>query len=157
MHKNLSDHISALQRIINRHQRNIDDAARLLGPLDLSESADFNFYGDDLWVVAKERSDVEKVLALAPAGVHWIKSPIGEGVYGEGAICYSLVVEGCPTIKLHAMGAALPPTCRIVEEVVTVPAQPERQEVRRVLKCTEPQPEQAAEVAPQAAAEGAAP
>lgn len=150
MHPALQSNIALLRATIENHHRNIAAAEAIFAGIDLSDSVDFNFYGNDLWVIAKDRADVEKVLALAPAGKHWRKDALPEGTYGEGAIRYRCTLENGVDIQLHVMGDALPPTCRIVEELVTIPAQPERQEVRRVLKCAEPKPEQAVavEVAP---------
>ncbi len=143
MNKILQDNIESAQKHALAKLAKAALAQCILAPIDFSESIDFNFYGDDLWVVAKDRGDVEKVLALAPAGKFWAKD--ADTTHGA-SIRYRCEILPGVTVQLFALGDALPPTCKLVEEEVTIPAQPERKEMRRVLKCVgaAKQPEQVA-------------
>lgn len=136
MNKILTENIEAVQRhTIERVSRlfaNCAIAQTLLASVEFSETIDFNFYGDQPWIVAKDRSDVEKVLTLAPAGKFWAKE--ASDTHGPSILYKCEVIPGT-TIHLFVQGEALPPTCVLVEEDVTIPAQPERVERRRVLKC----------------------
>ncbi len=143
MNKILLENIETCQKHAFARLAKCALAQCLLSAIEFSDSIDFNLYGDDPWVIAKERADVEKVLALAPAGKLWTKE--GSDVHGP-AILYKCEVLPGVTVQLFVLGGALPPTCKLVEEEVTIPAQPERKEIRRVVKCAgaATQPEQVA-------------
>lgn len=109
--------------------------AALLRGIELSDSVYINSYGSSVWFTVTNREDLQKLMTLAP---QWAKSN------ATNSIDYTASVDGID-VKIAAQEDALPPTCQLVEETVTIPAQPERQEVRKVVKCRQPEPIQPAE------------
>ncbi len=104
-------------------------ALRLLTEMGerLSESAQFN-PGYFFQAVVDNRDDLSLLMTLAPK---WSKSPCAEG------ISYDANVDG-DRFQIVAKAAAIPPTCRMVEEEYEIPAveaQPARVGKRMVLKC----------------------
>lgn len=83
-------------------------------PTTLPNDLEINAYGGAFWITVKRREDIQTLMQLAP---RWSKSPRDDG------IDYDATVDGV-TFKLRAMDAALPPTCRVVEREVEVPAEP---------------------------------
>ena len=87
------------------------------------------------WVYVKTREDLQVLMELAPK---WSKHN------DATTIEYTAEVDGIE-VTLKATGAALPGTCKLVEEeydVPAVPAQPEipaTKAVRMVLKCDQPE------------------
>ncbi len=132
MNKILQEQIEAVQQHALNRLTKCATARLLLSSIEFSDSIDFNFYGDDPWVIAKDRADVEKALSLAPAGKLWTKE--SSDVNGPSILYKCEVIPGV-RVHLFVLGDALPPTCKLVEEEVLIPAQPERKEMRRVLKC----------------------
>lgn len=100
----------------------------------LSESVNFS-PACMFWVYVKTREDLQVLMELAPK---WSKRN------GVAFIEYTAEAEGIE-VALKASGAALPGTCKLVEEeyeVPAVPAQPEipaTKAVRMVLKCDQPE------------------
>ncbi len=143
MNKILLENIETQQKVALANLTKCVVAQLLLSSIEFSDSIDFNLYGETIWIIAKDRSDVEKILALAPAGKFWAKC--ADDTHGA-SIRYHCEVSPGVKVNLFAVGDALPPTCKLVEEEVTIPAQPERKEMRRVLKCAgaAKQPEQVA-------------
>lgn len=92
----------------------------------LSPSCDFNPFGGTAWFTVDKREDVTVIMELAPI---WTK-----GTHDTG-ICYSAEIDGVP-YRIIAKDDALPPTCRLVERVVEVPAQPARMEKKMVVECS---------------------
>lgn len=145
MNKQLSEYITFMREHIALMSDRIRLAEQLLGPIELSEGAEYNFFGSTLWVTTSNRDDVTKLLALAPAGKHWAKD---RSTYDPTIpLKYICDVNGV-IVEIHVRGDAIPPTCKLQEVDVVIPAQPERIEKRRVLVCPEikpaPEPEPAA-------------
>ncbi len=97
--------------------------ARIAG--QLSESVDFNPYGGTFWFTVSNRADVQVLMQLAPG---WDKKT------WDGGIDYDAEVDGV-CYKIRAADGALPPTCKLVEKEVEIPAQPARIEKRMVIEC----------------------
>lgn len=79
-------------------------------------------------VTTTNREDLQLLMTLAP---RWSKSP------SEDGITYEAEVEG-ERFQIVAKKAALPATCKMVEEEYELPAveaQPARKATRMVLKC----------------------
>jgi hypothetical protein len=92
------------------------------------EPANINPYCESVDIDRPTREQVMSVIQAFPG--KWEKSP----GYGEvPTIDYTL--SGCPSIRLWH--APPPPTCKIVEEDVEIPAQPARVEKRKRLVCGE--------------------
>jgi len=94
----------------------------------LSDSVDFNPYGGTFWFTVSNREDVQVLMQLAPI---WSKKT------WEGGIDYDAEVDGV-SYKIRAADGALPPTCKLVEKEVEIPAQPAtpaRMEKRMVIEC----------------------
>ncbi len=142
MNETLTETLTRVRDYFNDGLARLEKATSLFGPLNLSADAEYNFMGSDLWVTTTNREDVEKVLALAPAGAIWTKSKTG---YDDTMIRYVCVIDDV-CVQLHVTNGALPPTCEVREMDVDIPAQPARTERRRVLVCKggEKQPEQVA-------------
>lgn len=153
MNKILTENLDSVERHVISKLATCALARRLLSHIEFSDSIDFNLYGDDPWIIAKDRADVEKALALAPVGKFWSKQ--SSDTIGP-CILYKCEVLPGVIVNLFVQGDALPPTCKLVEEEVTIPAQPERKEMRRMLKCAgaEKQPEQVAPPIPPQEDEG---
>jgi hypothetical protein len=134
INSNLVEHIARVRENAQTTLARCEFGQRLFGPLCLSDKADFNFFGSDVWVTTANRDDVAKVLALAPAGQHWTKS---KAAYDETILRYNCVIDGIG-VQLHVMDGALPPTCKVEEIEVQIPAQEARVEKRRVLVCPKP-------------------
>lgn len=123
--------------------KNRDTARRrivqLLAERDILLTDSVSLYvGFNLWFGVETRADLEALLTLAPAGQVWSKE------YSESGITYRLTlpsVEGeeeiSMDIHIYAAGEALPPTCKLVEEIVEVPAQPATTKVVRRVRCSE--------------------
>ncbi len=95
----------------------------------LSPDVDFNAYGGSFWFTVKNRDDVQTLMTLAPI---WKKNAY------EGGIDYNATIDGVE-FKIRTVDGALPPTCRLVEQDVVVPArpaEPERIEKRMVVECS---------------------
>lgn len=71
------------------------------------------------------------ITVIKAIGGKWDKEPQGDRVN------YMTESGG---IKLRCWQGEPPPSCRIVEEEVEIPAQPARKEVRRKLVCVDTQP-----------------
>lgn len=125
----------ALNASVKSLARNIELGTKALEMclrLDLEDT-----YPDGSWgsitFTTENRSDVEKLLTLAPEGKYWKKEPSGKAITYE---LYDPALE-C-MIRIYAKSGALPPTCEIVEEEVVVPAQASYTYKREVLKCKTP-------------------
>lgn len=105
------------------------------------------------WIHINNREDLATVMTLAPL---WTKSP------GSTGIDYSAVVLGVG-VTIKAEAAALPNTCKMVEEEYEVPAQPAVPEKpatkakRMVLKCEQSNKFAYPDTEPQTAAANAVP
>lgn len=103
----------------------------------MPDTIDFNLYGGTFWFTCSKREDVQHLLQLAP---RWEKSA------SETGIDYDAVVDGV-SFKIRTIDGALPPTCKLVKKVVTIPATEERQVERMVVECAQvvdsPVPEEA--------------
>lgn len=79
-------------------------------------------------ITVDNREDLSVLMTLAPK---WSKTP------GDNGITYSATVDG-EEVQIQARAAALPGTCKLVEEEYEVPAveaKPAHKAVRMVLKC----------------------
>lgn len=81
---------------------------------ELSPDVDFNPYGSTFWFTVSKREDVQVLMKLAP---RWSKN------VWEGGIDYNATVDGVE-FKIRTQDGALPPTCRLVEQDVEIPAKP---------------------------------
>jgi hypothetical protein len=68
------------------------------------------------------------IRVLQAMGGKWDKSLSG----CDGAIDYTQEING---VKIRLWAGEAPPNCRIIEIEETIPAQPERKEIRRKLQC----------------------
>lgn len=129
MNKDFTDHL----RFIREHAASLLERAafaeRIFDKLDLSSASWLTLYGDGIHVTTNDRDDVAKILSIAPPGTFWCKAPELD------SIRYEVTVDGVK-ITLNARDGALPPTCRIVERDVVLPACPERVVKQRVVECT---------------------
>lgn len=83
-----------------------------------------------IYITVDNRDDLATLMTLAPK---WTKT------YATDQIIYEASIEG-EMIKIFAVSAALPGTCKLVEEEYEVPAQeakPAYKATRKVLKCNE--------------------
>lgn len=95
---------------------------------ELSPGVEVNAYGGSFWLTVSKREDVQVLMKLAPM---WKKSPSGTG------IDYDAEVNGVD-FKIRTTDGALPPTCKLVERDVEIPAEPAkpaRIEKRMVVEC----------------------
>lgn len=99
---------------------------RVLPVLDhLSADCTLNAFGGNYWFTTKSREDVVLLMTLAQ---RWTK--VSDGT----AIRYRAVTDGTE-YWITAQDGALPPTCKLVEEEVEIPAQPARTAKVLVLRC----------------------
>jgi hypothetical protein len=117
--------IPYLKSEIERYQLSLEIAERFKDVL----SADVEFspvcY---ITITVKNRQDLVHLMELAQI---WKKTSGGD------AICYKAEVKG-HGITIIARDSALPDTCKLVEELVELPAEPAkpaRKEYIKVLKC----------------------
>lgn len=96
---------------------------------DKLEGIECDHYGSFLNVKTPTREVLMRVLKAFPG--KWKKSVNTEG---KGTLDYSLFSEG--NLVINCVSAPPPPSCQIVEEMVDIPAQPARRELRKVVKCT---------------------
>lgn len=82
-------------------------------------------HGTSLWIWVKTREDLQRVLSIASK---WDKQ------YDETTINYVTQIDDIH-VKVLAQDSAIPPTCRLEEVEVVVPAQPERTVKKKVIKC----------------------
>lgn len=101
--------------------KNLDKVAHLLPKL--SATATINPCGGSCWFTVDNREDVQLLLQLAP---RWEKKPC------ENGIDY---IDRVSDFRIRTIEGALPPTCKLVEEEVTIPAMPEQKVKKMVLKC----------------------
>jgi hypothetical protein len=95
---------------------------------DLSDTVYLNAYGGSIWFDVYNREDLQKIMVISPL---WNKSAEGD------AINYTSTVQGV-NFRIKAHDAALPDTCKIIEEEIIVPAVPEHTcKVTRV-QCNQP-------------------
>jgi len=94
----------------------------------LSDTVELNAYSGIFWFSVYNREDLQLLMTLSP---QWLKTK------GEAVITYGATVEGV-CFELRAHDAALPSTCKLVEESYVVPAVAEHIATRMVVKCTEP-------------------
>lgn len=95
---------------------------------ELSPDVQCNPYGGTFWFTVSKREDVQVLMKLAP---RWAKN------VWEGGIDYNANVDGVE-FKIRTTDGALPPTCRLVEQDVEIPAkpaEPARTEKRMVVEC----------------------
>lgn len=111
------------------YAKHVRIVSEMIEKLDLSDSVNCNPSGGIYWFYASKREDVQQLLSLAPAGVHWQKSVSGE------SIAYSLPDQ---SITIYASMDGLPPTCAVEEVEEIVPAQPETTRKVRKIVCYEP-------------------
>jgi len=90
-----------------------------------------NGYGGSFHIDLYTREDLQLFMTLAPL---WTKTTSGD------LISYEATIYGVE-FHLRAHEAALPDTCKLVEEEVDIPAQPARKEKRMVVKCNKPSEE----------------
>lgn len=121
-----------IEREIERKQHEIQRLEDLLVtfPALGDLTVDVSFCGSYLDFDHLSHEDVIKVIKAV--GGKWNKEPC------DGKINYSTTIEG---MRLRCWQGEPPPSCRIVEEEVVIPAQPERREMRRKLVCIEPKEE----------------
>lgn len=94
--------------------------------IELADNAEANLHGTSAWFTVYNREDLQKLLTLAPL---WKKSPSGKGIY------YEAQPEGGFPLRIYAYDAALPPTCKVIRETVTIPARAEYTEIVEKLVC----------------------
>ncbi len=79
-----------------------------------------------------DNPDRSQALALMKVfGGKWTKEPVNND---SGTLSYIQVIDG---IRVRLWSTPPPPSCRVVEKQVLVPAQPERWTTRRVIECEE--------------------
>lgn len=103
----------------------------LLNTIDtesLSDDVTFNAFGGSMWISLKSRADLEILFRLAE---RWDKKDDAD------CIRYSATVMDVEFV-IRAYDNALPPTCRVVEEQIAIPA---RMETRKRIVCNQPTPE----------------
>jgi hypothetical protein len=88
-----------------------------------------SFYGRFLDIDQPTRQEVEQILKTVRVG-KWTKT---SGT--DGTIHYESATPVIGDLKIRLWQAEPPGTCRLVEEEVVIPAQPERREIRKVLHC----------------------
>lgn len=102
----------------------------------VSSDVTLNPFGGTFWFTVKNRADVQILMQLAP---RWEKNT------WDGGIDYNAEVDGVD-YKIRTSDGALPPTCRLVEkeiEIPALPAQPARMEKRMIIECANNQAEEA--------------
>lgn len=104
-----------------------DRVARIVS--QLSPSCDLNPYGGTFWFTVSNREDVQVLMQIAP---RWSKSTHDSG------IDYDARVDGV-YYKIRTVDAALPPTCKLVEREVEIPAEPAKIVKRMVVECVTPE------------------
>lgn len=118
-----------------RHADNYEESARNMRTNiakiahvlpELSASATINPLGGSIWFTVNNREDVRVLMQLA---ARWTKESSGSGIdyIGEKDGSY---------YRIQTIEGALPPTCRVVEEDVVIPAQPEKVVKKMVVKCS---------------------
>lgn len=124
-------HVDSLLECAKWSRKNADDyeaAAKWIeAHFDKIEGLDINHCGSFLQIQTPTRQDLMRVLKAFPG--KWDKS-VGEK---DATLDYTLHRDGEPDI--YCKSAPPPPSCQIVEEVVDIPAQPARRELRKVVKC----------------------
>ena len=84
---------------------------------DLSDTAQINAYGTcSLWVHVYNREDLEKAMALGVPGTMWTKKNCVD------CLSYSQMLEDEVEMRIYVHDGALPPTCKVITEVVNHPA-----------------------------------
>lgn len=130
-------HIEALQKCMeDRLTSAVEDvvggmrAVRLLFGLTFDVNVEVVAYSSSLFVKVTKREDLETGLRIAPPGTHWQKE-----VGYDGAIIYMLTFDDGFMVRISAEGDALPPTCKVVEEEIEVPAQAAYKRKKKVVVC----------------------
>lgn len=100
--------------------------AATLVEVELAADTDFYPYGGTFWFTVSNRKDVQTLMQLAP---RWSK------LAWEGGIDYTARVDDVE-YRIRATDGALPPTCRLVEQEVEIPATPAKIVKRMVVECT---------------------
>lgn len=116
---------------VERVAKGGERVARILA--QLSDSCDLNPYGGTFWFTVSNREDVQVLMQIAP---RWAKSTHDAG------IDYDAEVDGV-SYKIRTVDAALPPTCKLVEREVEIPAVPAQIVKRLVVECAKPEAETA--------------
>jgi len=110
---------------------------KMLTPEAIEALDSFSCYNGHIWMTTKDRKSLHAVRPCF-GKLEWDKSV--EASSDNPAMQYS-AADG--PVRLILKCAELPPTCKIVEEEVEIPAQPAveaRMEKRLVVKCNEPEP-----------------
>lgn len=130
------EYIETFRRITQDALATFNTKAALMAKCEeLSATSDTNPSGDTLWIVVRERADLEKAMRLAPPGQLWRKE--NGNCYGP-TIDYVTKIDGV-VVRIVAGDAALPPTCRLVERAVVIPAMPEHTQICTVIECDHPE------------------
>ncbi len=126
--------LESLQTQIDTSKENLRDLERIRSfvvrqPITEELPAAYLF-GDTLDFDNLSHGDIIKVIKAFPG--RWLKEPAVE----SAKINYSVTIDG---IKIRCYSGEPPANCKIVEEQVVIPAQPERTEIRKRLVCTKNQ------------------
>lgn len=126
----VTDNISSVINSQIKLASNLAVASLLLEKIDenLSESVYMNGYGGMIWFDVYNREDLQKLMVIAPL---WNKST------NTDVIEYKATVNGIE-FKISAHDAALPDTCKLVEEEVIVPAVAEYTRKITRVQCNQP-------------------
>ena len=123
--------IAAIRNRLSAEIAMLDGKQGILNRMpELSEGAHINANGNSLWIHTAAREDVERVISAGERGAIWSKE---RGLYTD-EIDYTGEIEAIP-VRICTREGALPPTCKLVEKEVTLPALPERKEKRMVVEC----------------------
>jgi hypothetical protein len=108
----------------------VNKMVELLAGLEFDEAVHCNPMGGSCWIYVYNRDDLKTALSLAKGGQTWRKS------IESGSIRYISTIDSID-FSIFAHDAALPPTCKVVEEEYFIEAQPARIGKRSVVKCNE--------------------
>ena len=125
----------ALDDAVVRLERNLADwqtrkinllvCKQVIQQLTFSDPVQINAFGGSIWFDVYNREDLKTAMTLAPS---WKKE------YEGATIVYEATLHDLP-IQLFAKDAALPDTCKLVEEQYIEPAREAQVRTRMVVKC----------------------
>jgi len=126
----VTDNISSVINNQIKTASNLAIAQLLLDKVDeeLSDSFYMNAYSGTIWFDVYNREDLQKLMVITQV---WNKS------VNFDVIEYKATVNGVE-FKISAHDAALPDTCKVIEEEIIVPAVPEHTRKVTRVQCNQP-------------------
>jgi hypothetical protein len=121
--KSVLESVANFESAAEAMKKNLSEVAHLL-PL-LSDTASINAFGGTVWFTVTTREDVQTLMQLSE---RWNKGADENGINYESAGDYG-------HFRIQTRDAALPPTCKLVEREVVMPAQPEKTVKKMVVEC----------------------